>query len=82
VRASFLELYNEEVRDLLTKMPTATLVLREGDSGRSVHSLSAFVVRSSAEMHRLLEVGPPLDCQIPLHHIYTRLIESTASGCW
>jgi Kinesin motor domain len=56
VRASFLELYNEEVRDLLSKLPNATLALREGGSGRSVHSLSAFVVRSSAEMHRLLEV--------------------------
>jgi Kinesin motor domain len=64
VRASFLELYNEEVRDLLSKVPTATLALREGDSGRSVHSLSAFVVRSFTEMHRLLEVGTPLDCKI------------------
>lgn len=63
MRASFLELYNEEVRDLLSKVPTATLALREGDSGRSVHSLSAFVVRSPAEMHRLLEVGSPLDCK-------------------
>lgn len=57
MRASFLELYNEEVRDLLSKLPAAALALREDGSGRSVHSVSAYVVRSSAEMHRLLEVA-------------------------
>ena len=51
VRASYLEIYNEEVRDLLSKDPTAQLELKENpDSGVYVKGLNAFVVRSSVEL--------------------------------
>ena len=45
VRASFLELYNEEIRDLLSRSVKGKLELRENpDSGVYVKDLSAFVV--------------------------------------
>lgn len=45
VRASYLELYNEEVRDLLHKNFGMKLELREKpDSGVYVKDLSAFVI--------------------------------------
>lgn len=66
MRASFLELYNEELRDLLSKSPSgaAALALREGGPGRSVRGLSAIIVRSTAEMHRLLEASNPVGCHV------------------
>ena len=48
VRASFLEIYNEEIRDLLTKDPKATgrCDLKEHpQNGVYVKDLSAFVVK-------------------------------------
>jgi kinesin family protein 3/17 len=57
VRASFLEIYNEEIRDLLSKSPKDKLELREHkDSGVYVKGLNAFVVKSVAEMRNVLEV--------------------------
>ena len=47
VRASYLEIYNEEVRDLLSKTPKANLELREHvDTGVYVQGLTSFVVRN------------------------------------
>ena len=58
VRASYLEIYNEEVRDLLSKDPSAQLELKENpDSGVYVKGLNAFVVRSSVELKNVVEVG-------------------------
>jgi hypothetical protein len=56
VRASFLEIYNEEVRDLLSATPKERLELKEHrDSGVYAKGLSAFVVKSAAEMRNVLE---------------------------
>lgn len=58
VRASFLEIYNEEVRDLLSKNPKNKLELKENkDSGVYVKGLNAFVVKSVPEIKNVLEVG-------------------------
>lgn len=58
VRASFLEIYNEEVRDLLSKDPKNKLEVKEHkESGVYVKGLNAFVVKSVAELRNVLEVG-------------------------
>ena len=45
VRASYLEIYNEEVRDLLAKDPKNRLDLKENvDSGVYVKDLTSFIV--------------------------------------
>ncbi len=47
VRASYLEIYNEEVRDLLAKDPKNRLDLKENvDSGVYVKDLTSFIARS------------------------------------
>ncbi|CDJ50033.1 kinesin motor domain-containing protein, putative [Eimeria brunetti] len=58
VRASFLELYNEEARDLLSKTHTAKLNLRDNpESGVFAEGLSAFAVKSAEELAKLLATG-------------------------
>ena len=58
VRASFLEIYNEEVRDLLGKDQTRRCDLKEDpDKGVYVKDLTTFVVKSVAEIRKLHEVG-------------------------
>lgn len=57
MRASFLEIYNEEVRDLLSKNPKNKLDLKERkDQGVYVKGLNSFVVKSVAEITSVLEV--------------------------
>jgi hypothetical protein len=57
VRASYLEIYNEEIRDLLSKSPKERLELKEHkDSGVYVKGLTAFVVKSVPEIRNVLEV--------------------------
>lgn len=57
VRASYLEIYNEEVRDLLSKDPKNKLELKEHkDSGVYVKGLNAFVVKGVPELRNVLEV--------------------------
>jgi hypothetical protein len=47
VRASYLEIYNEEIRDLLAKEPKMGLELKENiDSGVYVKDLTSFVVKN------------------------------------
>lgn len=47
VRASYLEIYNEEIRDLLSKDPKNSLELKENiDSGVYVKDLSSVVVKN------------------------------------
>ena len=58
VRASFLEIYNENVRDLLAKDQSKTCALKETpEKGVYVHGLTTFVVKSAEEMRKVLEVG-------------------------
>ena len=48
VRASYLEIYNEEIRDLLSKDPKNSLELKENiDSGVYVKDLTSFVVKNA-----------------------------------
>ncbi|KAJ3211409.1 Kinesin-like protein kif3b [Entophlyctis luteolus] len=69
VRVSFLEIYNEEIRDLLIKRPKGSgaggpghagsgLELKEHpDTGVYVKDLSGYVVKSVAEMEQLMNMG-------------------------
>lgn len=58
VRASFLEIYKEEIRDLLSKNPKDKLELKEHkDTGVYVKGLNAFVVKSVPEIQNVLEVS-------------------------
>lgn len=51
VRASYLEIYMEEIRDLLAKNQKQKLLLKEKpDSGVYVKDLSSFVVKSVKEI--------------------------------
>jgi len=58
VRASFLEIYNEEIRDLLGKDHTKKLDLRETvEKGVYVQGLTQFTVSGVAELETVLSVG-------------------------
>ena len=58
VRASFLEIYNEEIRDLLGKDTNKKLDLREGkDKGVYVADLTILTVKSVNEIEGLMELG-------------------------
>ncbi|CAD7961229.1 unnamed protein product [Amoebophrya sp. A120] len=59
VRASFLEIYNEEIRDLLSKVDVkARCDLKEHPtSGVYVKDLSAFVVKGVEEIQQVFEQG-------------------------
>ena len=58
MRASYLEIYNEEIRDLLAKTPNTRLELKETpDNGVYVRDLTNFVVKSVPEIRKVLEVG-------------------------
>ncbi|KAL4450694.1 hypothetical protein ABPG77_001050 [Micractinium sp. CCAP 211/92] len=58
VRASMLEIYNEEIRDLLAKNPKNRLDLHEGKDGTVyVKGLNTFVVKGEAEIAAVLEAG-------------------------
>ena len=58
VRVSYLEIYNEGVRDLLSKNIKAKLEVRErSDIGVYVKDLTSFVVKNVDEMLKLMLVG-------------------------
>ena len=58
MRVAYLELYNEEVRDLLSKTPMKKLDIRERvDVGVYVKDLSSFVVKNADEMDKLMSIG-------------------------
>ncbi|KAA0149383.1 hypothetical protein FNF27_03343 [Cafeteria roenbergensis] len=58
VRASYMEIYNEDVRDLLGKDVTTRLELKESvDSGVYVKDLTSVVVKSAAEVDAVLQAG-------------------------
>ncbi|KAL4230043.1 Kinesin-like protein kif3a [Mactra antiquata] len=58
VRVSYLEIYNEEVRDLLGKDQHQRLEVKERpDIGVYVKDLSAFVVNNADDMDRIMTLG-------------------------
>ncbi|CAI9727654.1 KIF3A isoform X1 [Octopus vulgaris] len=58
VRVSYLEIYNEEVRDLLGKDQMQRLEVKERpDIGVYVKDLSAFVVNNADDMDRIMTLG-------------------------
>ncbi|GMH37875.1 hypothetical protein BSKO_05759 [Bryopsis sp. KO-2023] len=58
VRASYLEIYNEEIRDLLAKNSDKKLQLKETvDNGVFVKDLMQFVVKGVSEITSVLQVG-------------------------
>ena len=58
VRVSYCEIYNEEIRDLLSRDPSKKLHLKETlDSGVYVHGLKQIVVNEAAELHKILQIG-------------------------
>ena len=58
VRASYLEIYNEEIRDLLSKDPKNSLELKENiDTGVYVKDLTSFVVKNVAEIDHVMQAG-------------------------
>lgn len=58
VRASFLEIYQEEVRDLLSKDPKNKLELKEdADKGVYVKDLTSYMVKGVSEMENVLLAG-------------------------
>ena len=59
VRATYLEIYQEEVRDLLSKTPDKRLEVKESaDKGVYVKGLVHFVVKSVSEINSVLQVVP------------------------
>ena len=58
VRASYLEIYQEEIKDLLSKNQAHRLELREKpDTGVYVKDLSSFVTKSVREIEHVMNVG-------------------------
>lgn len=57
VRASYLEIYNEDIRDLLNTKGNRLEVKERADTGVYVKDLSTFVIKDVQEMDRLMSVG-------------------------
>lgn len=58
VRASYLEIYNEEIRDLLAKNPKNRLELHEKpDSGVYVKDLSYYAAKTAQEICDVMSIG-------------------------
>lgn len=58
VRASYLEIYQEEIRDLLAKDQSKRYELKERpDTGIYVKDLSSFVCKSQSEIEHVMSVG-------------------------
>ena len=61
VRASYLEIYNEDIRDLLSKNSQQKLELKETpDKGVYVKGLMQFVVKGVSEINSVLQVSKNL----------------------
>jgi len=57
VRASYLEIYNEEIRDLLFKNGQKKLELKDKDTGVYVKDLSTFVVKTPQDLMDVFNEG-------------------------
>ena len=58
VRCSYLEIYNEDIRDLLSKNVDAKLELKEDPNrGVFVKDLTCFIVKTIGEIEKLMQQG-------------------------
>ena len=58
IRCSFIEIYNEEIRDLLSKNPKHRLELHEKpDSGVYVKDLSYYAAKTAQEICDVMSIG-------------------------
>ncbi len=58
VRCSYLEIYNEDIRDLLSKNTDAKLELKEDpNKGVFVKDLTCYIVKSISEIEKLMKQG-------------------------
>ncbi len=57
VRASYLQIYNEVISDLLKPERTNLIIREDKKRGVYVEGLSEWVVRSPAEIYHLMELG-------------------------
>lgn len=58
VRVSYMEIYNEEVRDLLTKEVKKGLEVKErADIGVYVKDLSGYVVNNADDLDNIMKLG-------------------------
>lgn len=57
VRASYLEIYQEEIRDLLSKNGSKKLELKDKDTGVYVKDLSTFVVKTPSDLMDVFNEG-------------------------
>lgn len=57
VRASYLEIYQEEIKDLLSKNGSKKLELKDKDTGVYVKDLSTFVVKTPADLMDVFNEG-------------------------
>lgn len=57
MRASYLEIYQEEIRDLLSKNGSKKLELKDKDTGVYVKDLSTFVVKTPADLMDVFNEG-------------------------
>ena len=61
VRCAYVEIYNEEIRDLLGKDPEAKLELKENkDKGVFVKDLTILTVKSIREIEEMMDHGNSL----------------------
>merc|ERR1740123_564940 len=90
VRGSYLEIYNEEIRDLLSKTPKAKLELKDHpDGGVFVKDLSTLIVKGASDLRQVMEVGQrnrSVACTLMnegssrSHSIFTITIETAEKG--
>ena len=57
VRASYLEIYNEEIRDLLCNQKNKLELKENADNGVYVRDLTSFLVKSSHEIDQVMQAG-------------------------
>jgi len=90
VRASYLEIYNEDIRDLLSQKESHNLELKEHpENGVYVKDLSSYVVKNASEIERLMTIGNKNrsvgstlmnEQSSRSHSIFTLTIESSESN--
>lgn len=72
VHVSYLEIYNEDIRDLLVKNRKTKLEIKERpDCGVCVRNLSSVTVHTPGEMERLMNFGSRNRKCLSLSHLFS-----------